>query len=104
MPLRASRLNGARMPSIAEDVATDLSTVRSRTAGSRKYRLVEESFELMVELYQARLSIPTVIAMMTRVPPLPRLTHAGAGFVSPGMTTLFITRSSLIVRTLWELT
>lgn len=55
-PLRASRLNGARMPSMAEDVATDLSTVRLRTAGSRRYRLVEDSFELMAKLYQARLS------------------------------------------------
>ena len=49
--VRASRLNGARMPSIAEDVATDVSTVRLRTAGSRRYRLVEESFELMAELW-----------------------------------------------------
>lgn len=53
-PLRASRLNGARMPSMAEDVATFLSTLRSRSAGSRRYRLAEESLELMAELYQAR--------------------------------------------------
>ena len=54
MPLRASRLNGARMPSMAEDVATDRSTVRLRTAGSRRYRLVEESFELMAELWHGK--------------------------------------------------
>ena len=34
--LLAITLNGARMPSIAEELATDLSTVRSRTAGSRR--------------------------------------------------------------------
>ena len=51
-PLRASRLNGARMPSMADEVATFRTTVRSRTAGSRRYRLVEESFELMPALYQ----------------------------------------------------
>lgn len=53
-PLRASRLNGARMPSMAEEVATFLSTVRSRTAGSRRYRLAEESLELTTALYQPR--------------------------------------------------
>ena len=51
-PLRASRLNGARMPSMAEEVATLRTTARSRNAGSRRYRLVEESFELMIGLYQ----------------------------------------------------
>ena len=54
-PLRASRLNGARMPSMADEVATLRTTARSRTAGSRKYRLVEESFELMFALYQPRI-------------------------------------------------
>ena len=29
-------LKGARMPSIAEELDTDVSTVRSRTAGSRR--------------------------------------------------------------------
>ncbi len=41
------RLNGARMPSTAEEVATDLVTVRSRVAGSRKYRFADESFAPM---------------------------------------------------------
>ena len=41
------RRKGARMPSIAEDVATDLSTVRARIAGSRRYGLATVSFELM---------------------------------------------------------
>jgi hypothetical protein len=38
------------MPSIAEDVATDLTTVRSRTAGFRRYRLAAESFAPMTPL------------------------------------------------------
>lgn len=51
-PLRASRLNGARMPSMADEVATFRTTLRSRAAGSRRYRLVDESFELMAAFYQ----------------------------------------------------
>jgi hypothetical protein len=43
----ALRLKGARMPSIAEDVATDLTTVRSRIAEFRRYRLAAESFAPM---------------------------------------------------------
>ena len=36
----AAALNGARMPSIAEELATDLSTIFSRSAGSLRKRLV----------------------------------------------------------------
>ena len=43
----ASRLKGARIPSIAEDVATDLTTACSRLAGFRRYRLATESFAPM---------------------------------------------------------
>ena len=42
------RWKGARIPSIAEELATDLSTVRSRMAGSRRYGLAMVSFELMI--------------------------------------------------------
>ena len=59
-PLRASRLNGARIPSMAEDVATDLETVRLRTAGSRRYRLVEESFELMSKIVSGMVELMTM--------------------------------------------
>jgi hypothetical protein len=38
------------MPSMAEEVATDLTTVRSRVAGFRKYRLAAESFAPMKAL------------------------------------------------------
>jgi hypothetical protein len=38
------RRNGARIPSIAEDVATDLVTVFSLNSGLRRYRLTKESF------------------------------------------------------------
>ncbi len=48
------RLNGARMPSMAEEVATDFVTVRSRVAGSRRYRFADESFALMGTFWQAR--------------------------------------------------
>jgi hypothetical protein len=41
-------LNGACMPSMAEEVATDLRTVRLRSAGLCRWRLVLESFEFMV--------------------------------------------------------
>ena len=44
------RLKGARMPSMAEDVATDLTTVRSRVAGFRRYRFAAESFAPMKPL------------------------------------------------------
>jgi hypothetical protein len=46
----ALRLNGARMPSMAEEVATDLTTVRSRIAGFRRYRLATGSFAPMKAL------------------------------------------------------
>jgi len=35
------------MPSIAEEVATDLRTVRARVAGFLRYRLATESFALI---------------------------------------------------------
>ena len=41
-------LNGAWMPSMADELETDLNTLRSRATGSRRYGLVEESLaELM---------------------------------------------------------
>jgi len=43
-------LKGERIPSIAEELATDLSTVRSRIAGSRRYWFAVESFAFMNEL------------------------------------------------------
>lgn len=46
-------LKGARMPSMADDVETDATTVRSRTFGSRRYGLAEVSFEPMDEVYIA---------------------------------------------------
>ena len=50
----ATFLNGAWMPSIAEELATDWNMARLRTAGSRKYGLVSESLRLMDEWYQTR--------------------------------------------------
>ncbi len=44
-------LNGARMPSIAEEVATDNSTLRCRWVGSRRYGLESDSLVLMNKLY-----------------------------------------------------
>ena len=41
--------NGARIPSIADDVATDRSTLRSRCKGSRRWGFVLESLEPMVK-------------------------------------------------------
>jgi hypothetical protein len=38
---------------MAEEVATFLSTARVRVAGSRRYGLAEDSFELMLEFYQS---------------------------------------------------
>lgn len=46
-------LKGARMPSMADDVETDVTTVRSRIFGSRRYGLAEVSFEPMDEVYIA---------------------------------------------------
>jgi hypothetical protein len=40
------------MPSIADDVATDLITVRSRTLRPRRYGFVAESFVLIDQVYQ----------------------------------------------------
>ena len=41
-------LNGAWIPSMADELETDLNTLRSRATGSRRYGLVEESLaELM---------------------------------------------------------
>lgn len=62
---------------MAEEVATFLSTPRTRTAGSRKYRLVEESFELMLELYQAGREAWRP-AMSTPVPEACRFTDVSA--------------------------
>ena len=39
--------NGARIPSMAEDVATELRTLRRRTAASRRYGFDAESLQLM---------------------------------------------------------
>jgi hypothetical protein len=38
------RRNGARIPSIAEEVATDLVTDFSLSSGLRRYRFAKESF------------------------------------------------------------
>lgn len=46
-------LKGARMPSMADEVETEATTVRSRTFGSRKYGLAEVSFKPMDEVYIA---------------------------------------------------
>ncbi len=46
-------LKGARMPSMADEVETDATTVRSRTFGSRRYGLAEVSFKPMDEVYIA---------------------------------------------------
>jgi len=43
-------LNGAWIPSMAEEVDTEVSTLRWRTTGSRRYGLAAESLELMVQL------------------------------------------------------
>jgi hypothetical protein len=47
----APRLNGALIPSIADEVATDLVTVFSLTAGLRRYGFAEESFALTCVVY-----------------------------------------------------
>jgi hypothetical protein len=49
-----ARLNTARIPSIAEDVTTDLMTMLLRATGSRRYGFVEESFVPMGRYYQRR--------------------------------------------------
>lgn len=46
-------LKGARMPSMADEVETDATKVRSRTFGSRRYGLAEVSFEPMDEVHIA---------------------------------------------------
>src|SRR6266849_1539357 len=46
--------NGARIPSMAEELATDRKTDHSRTAGSRRYGLAVESFELSTNGLQSR--------------------------------------------------
>lgn len=45
-------LNGARMPSMAEELATERRTARSRCTGSRRWGLVVESFSPMPKSYQ----------------------------------------------------
>ncbi len=52
--LLVAALNGARMPSMAEEVATERNTLRWRTAGSRMKALALESFELMSLFYPSR--------------------------------------------------
>ncbi len=52
--LSAVFLNGARMPSMAEEVATDLSTLRRRCAGSRRWGLAEAREEDMSGLYRGK--------------------------------------------------
>lgn len=52
LPLeRAAFVNGAWMPSIAEDVATERSTLRARASGSRRKRLVTARREPMPPVY-----------------------------------------------------
>jgi hypothetical protein len=55
---RAGRLNNARIPSIADDVTTDLITMVSRTAGLRRYGFVDESFVLIRALYLMANGVP----------------------------------------------
>jgi hypothetical protein len=45
------RRNGARIPSIAEDVATDFVTIFSLSSGLRRYRFTRESFIPMQQVY-----------------------------------------------------
>lgn len=45
-------LNGAWMPSMADDVLTDRNTLRLRATGLRKYGLVAERRSLMRGVYQ----------------------------------------------------
>ena len=47
-------LNGARIPSMAEDVATDLSTLFRRKTGPRKYGLAEARDADMTQLYRGK--------------------------------------------------
>lgn len=46
----AACLNGAWIPSMAEELDTEVSTMRRRTIGSRRYGLAAESLELMAEV------------------------------------------------------
>ena len=45
----AARLNGAWIPSMAEELATEANTLRWRATGSRRYGLAVESLALMLE-------------------------------------------------------
>ena len=54
LPLTMFFLNGARMPSMAEELATDLSTPRWRKAGSRRWGLAEARVEDMCTLYRGK--------------------------------------------------
>jgi len=54
VPLAVSFLNGARMLSMAEELATDLSTLRWRRTGSRRWGLAEASVEDMCTLYRGK--------------------------------------------------
>jgi hypothetical protein len=46
----AARLNGAWIPSMAEELATEVSTMRRRMTGSRRYGLAAESLELILQV------------------------------------------------------
>ena len=46
------RPNRARIPSIADEVTTDLITMLSRVAGLRRYGFTDESFVLISGFYQ----------------------------------------------------
>ena len=48
-PERLAALNGAWMPSMADELATELNTPRSRVARSRRYGLVWESLVEVME-------------------------------------------------------
>jgi len=50
--IRARRPKDVRIPSIADEVATDLVTVFSRTSGSRKWGFAEDNFVLIRRAYQ----------------------------------------------------
>ncbi len=52
--LSLARLNTARIPSMAEDVTTDLMTMLLRATGSRRKGFADESFVPMGRYYQRR--------------------------------------------------
>ena len=76
-------LNTARIPSMADEVTTDLIVMFFRTIGSRRYGFTAESFVLIVKLYQGEAAMTHGLAswsVQSFVPlrPFPR-SHSSAG-------------------------